>query len=139
MHRTQLRPLFADVDAMDVVYYGNYLKYFEKGRAELMRAAGSPYSALHAMGIHMPVTEASLHYLQPAHYDELLIVETRVAWVKKASMQFTYRILKPGENGEEKELVTGHTSHACVSNQGRIVRLPPENVAALKSHLDQPA
>lgn len=137
MHRTELRPLFGDVDAMNVVYYGNYLRFFERGRAELMRAAGRPYSELAALGLHLAVTEASLRYRYPARYDELITVEACVAWVKKASCRFDYRVLGPDGDGGERELVTGFTVHGCVNGQGKVVALPPEAVEALKMHLKE--
>jgi acyl-CoA thioester hydrolase len=135
MHRVELRPLFGDVDAMNVVYYGNYLRFFERGRAELMRAAGQPYSKMAAVGLHMPVIEAGLRYRYPARYDELITVEARVAWVKKASCRFDYRILGPDGDGGERELVTGFTAHGCVNGQGKVVALPSEAIEALKMHL----
>ncbi len=134
MHRTEIRPLFGDVDAMNVVYYGNYLRFFERGRAELMRAAGCPYSQIAALGLHMPAVEAGLRYCQPAMYDQLLAVEASVAWVKKASCRFEYRILDL-EGGGERELVTGFTVHGCVNGEGKVKPLPPPAVEALKKHL----
>lgn len=134
MHRYSLRPLFGDVDAMNVVYYGNYLRFFERGRAELMRASGGTYRELAEDGLHLPVTEAHLRYRSSALYDDLLIVETRVAWVKKASLRFDYSILRK-TNGTEQELVTGFTSHACVDKRGRIRPLPQWVGQALAQHL----
>lgn len=124
-HRTKLRPLFADVDPMNVVYYGNYLSFFEKGRAELMRSTGRPYAELAAQGLHLPVTEAHLRYARPARYDDPLVVETRLTWIKKASLRFDYRILlqEDGE-GTEKELVSGYTVHGCVNLEGKVTPLP---------------
>ena len=91
MHRCHVRPLFGDADPMNVVYYGNYLRYFELGRAELMRSTGRPYSDLADEGLHLPVTEAGLRYHRPALYDQLLTVEASLAWMKRASLRFNYR------------------------------------------------
>lgn len=123
IHRWRMRPLFGDTDAMGVVYYGNYMRYFERGRAELMRSAGKAYAEMADQGLHLPVTEAYIKYKSPAHYDEDIIVETTLSWVKKASMRFDYRVLLH-DNGKEKELVAGHTVHACVDTDGKISRLP---------------
>jgi len=136
IHRTQIRPLFADVDAMNVVYYGKYLNFFERGRAELMRTTGRPYSELTAQGLHLPVTEAHLRYLRPARYDDLLVVETRLAWLKKASLRFDYRILLPENGGREQELVTGYTVHGCVTHQGKVTPLPAWAINALETLLN---
>ena len=135
MHRVQLRPLFGDVDAMNVVYYGNYLRFFETGRCELMRSAGGSYARLAEEGMHLPVTEVGANYKKPALYDQLVTVETSVAWVKKASLQFDYRILATNDQGGEDVLVTGFTKHGCVNGQGKVVPLPQWAVSALSQHL----
>jgi len=134
-HRHPLRPLFGDVDPMEVVYYGNYLRFFERGRCELMRAAGGSYRQLaDEEGLHLPVTEAHLRYRQPARYDDPLWVETSVAWLKKASLRFDYRILRE-DHGVENTLVTGYTVHACVDKNGRIRPLPAWVPNLLKTYL----
>jgi len=135
MHRIELRPLMADVDAMNVVYYGRYLRFFELGRCELMRAAGRAYAELEAAGFHLPVTEAGLRYRRPARYDDLIAVETRLAWLKRASLGFTYRIVLVGDGEAEAELVTGFTNHGCVTHQGKVAAIPEWARAALSGQL----
>lgn len=123
IHRWRMRPLFGDTDAMGVVYYGNYMRYFERGRAELMRAQGRAYAEMAGEGLHLPVTEAHIKYSTPARYDDDMVVETTVSWVKKASMRFDYRVLRL-DNDKETLLVSGYTVHACVDTDGKIRRLP---------------
>ena len=135
MYRYQFRPLFGDVDAMEIVYYGNYLRFFEKGRAELMRSTGKPYSDLAQEGLHLPVTEANLRYRRGAGYDELIVVETTVAWIKAASLRFDYRIVRENDLDQAVELVTGFTTHACVDLNGKVQRLPPWVRESLSEHL----
>ncbi|MEW5914419.1 MAG: thioesterase family protein [Thermodesulfobacteriota bacterium] len=137
MHRVELRPLFGDVDAMNVVYYGNYLRFFERGRAELMRAAGFPYRLMAQQGLHLPAVEAGLRYLHPARYDDLIAVETSVAWLKRASLLFSYRILGPDDQGRERELVLGFTKHGCVDQKGKVQALPAVLRRALQGHLEE--
>ncbi len=140
MHRVRYRPLFADVDAMNVVYYGQYLRLFELGRSELMRACGRAYAEMEAQGLSLPVTEAHLRYRRPARYDDLVVVETRLAWLKKASLRFDYLLLRADGDGREEELVSGYTVHGCVSHQGKVSPLPAWVVEALGFHLEpQPA
>lgn len=137
-HRTSIRPLFGDVDAMNWVYYGNYLRFFERGRAELMRAGGSPYARMAEIGLHMPVTEAHLKYRRPAMYDQEIIIETSVGWVKKASLRFDYRIL--GQDGEaETELVSGYTVHGCVNLAGKVVPMPAWLVKVAERYAQSPS
>jgi acyl-CoA thioester hydrolase len=127
-HRLPIRPIFADTDAMNIVYYANYLRFFEHGRTELMRAAGLPYSQIEASGLHFPVSEVGVTYRHSAHYDELLYLDTWLAWIKRASLRFEY-CLRRAEDG--RELTTGFSVHGCVSRQGKISALPAQVKATL--------
>jgi acyl-CoA thioester hydrolase len=128
MVRTELRVIYGDTDQMGVVYYANYLRYFEAGRNEFIRARGLRYRDFEArFGLRLPVAEATVSYRVPARYDDLLTIETSLAEVKRASARFAYRLLRDGE-----VLATGHTVHACVDLDGRIRRMPPELLAGLR-------
>ena len=105
---TQIRVRYKDTDAMSVVYYGNYLTYFEVGRVEYLRQRNLPMSEVDKR-IHMPVVEAFVKYVKAAKLDDLLEVSSRVSLRKRASFTFSYEI-----RNEAKELVaTGFTRHAC--------------------------
>jgi acyl-CoA thioester hydrolase len=127
MVKTDIRVIYGDTDQMGFVYYANYLRFFEIGRNEYLRAIGAPYREVEAeLGIRLPVVEAAVQYKQPARYDDLLVVETLLAQVRRASARFEYVVRR----GEER-LVTGHTVHACIDFDGAICRLPPSLVARL--------
>ena len=105
---TQIRVRYKDTDTMSVVYYGNYLTYFEVGRVEYLRQRDLPMSEVDKR-IRMPVVEAFVKYVKPAKLDDLLEVSSRVSLRKRASFTFSYEI-----RNEAKELVaTGFTRHAC--------------------------
>jgi acyl-CoA thioester hydrolase len=105
---TQIRVRYKDTDTMSVVYYGNYLTYFEVARVEYLRQRNLPMSEVDRR-IHMPVVEAFVKYVKPAKLDDLLEVSSRVSLRKRASFTFSYEI-----RNESKELVaTGFTRHAC--------------------------
>jgi acyl-CoA thioester hydrolase len=105
---THIRVRYKDTDTMSVVYYGNYLTYFEVGRVEYLRERGLPMSEVNTR-IHMPVVEAYVKYVKPARLDDLLEVTSRVSERKRASFTFAYEIRSEG-----KDLVaTGYTRHAC--------------------------
>ena len=72
------RVIFGDTDQMGVVYYGNYLRYFEGARAEYWRAQGKSYKDVEALGCALPVVEAHCRYRSPAHYEDLLAIELEV-------------------------------------------------------------
>ena len=105
---THIRVRYKDTDTMSVVYYGNYLTYFEVARVEYLRQRDLPMSEVDKR-VHMPVVEAFVKYVKPAKLDDLLEVSSRVSLRKRASFTFSYEI-----RNEAKELVaTGFTRHAC--------------------------
>jgi acyl-CoA thioester hydrolase len=105
---THIRVRYKDTDTMSVVYYGNYLTYFEVARVEYLRERGLPMSVVDRR-VRLPVVEAFVKYLKPAKLDELLEVSSRVSERRRASFTFSYEI-----RNEAKELVaTGFTRHAC--------------------------
>ena len=121
MVTTRLRVIYGDTDQMGVVYYANYLRYFEAGRNEFIRAKGLRYRDFEeAFGLRLPVAEAAVSYKLPARYDDLLDVEVSLAEVRRASARFEYRLVREGTL-----LATGHTVHACVDLAGKLQRLPP--------------
>jgi len=127
-HRIETRVTYAETDAMGIVYYANYLRWFEMGRTELMRALGIAYKDMEDQGTYLPVSEVFCKYHASAKYDDVIIIETFVEFLKRASIQFAYR-LRRKEDGAE--LITGWTLHAFVDREGRIVRVP----ASLKEKL----
>lgn len=127
MVRTEVRVLYADTDRMGIVYYANYLRWFEAGRTEFIRAKGLRYRDFEErFGLLLPVAEAGVKYVEPARYDDLLAVETSLAELGRASARFAYRLVRDGA-----VLTTGFTLHACVDATGRVVRMPEELARAL--------
>jgi acyl-CoA thioester hydrolase len=105
---TRIRVRYKDTDTMSVVYYGNYLTYFEVGRVEYLREHGMPMSEVDRR-IHMPVVEAGAKYIKPARLDDLLEVRSRVSERKRVSFTFSYEI----RNEAAEMIATGFTRHAC--------------------------
>lgn len=129
MVSTLYRVIYGDTDQMGVVYYGNYLRYFEAGRNEYLREKGARYRDVEReFDIHLPVVEANVRYRHPARYDDLLRIETEVTEVRRARLRFAYRIVR--EEGE-RLLAEGETVHACVDREGRPVKLPERLIELL--------
>lgn len=105
-HEIEIRIIFADTDAMGIVYHANYLKWFEAVRNEFLRTINFPYSLLDETGIWFPVVEAHLNYIKPAKYDDIITVRTKIAQLKRASVKMEYEIYNK-QTGEL--LVTGYT------------------------------
>jgi acyl-CoA thioester hydrolase len=119
--RHDVRVIFGDTDQMGVVYYANYLRYFEGARAAYWRGLGRSYKDLVAWGVALPVVEAHCQYRRPAYYEDLLGIDVWVSEVRGASLRFTYRVVR----GDEL-LAEGHTRHAVIGPDGRPRALPPQ-------------
>lgn len=131
VHEHRYRVLYGDTDAGGVVYYANYLRYFELGRTELMRDLGLPYSELEDQGYILPVVENYIRYKASARYDDLLVIRTVLNKVSHVSCRFHYTIHR--ESGPL--LVKGMTVHAVVDSQGKLTRFPPAVLERLQHHL----
>jgi len=121
-HVATVRVIFGDTDAAGIVYYANYLRWFEVGRAELMRRKGFSYLVTMERGVLLPVIEASASYQAPARYDDVLRIYAGIRDVRGVRLTFGYRI----ERDDGVSLVTGHTVHAFTGLDGRPVRPPAE-------------
>lgn len=122
------RVIYGDTDAGGVVYNANFLRYFEKGRTELMREWVCSYREIEALGLILPVTECFARYKSPAFYDDLLDIETSIAELRKFSCRFNYRITRKDDHRSKQTLIVkGYTIHAAVTREGKLTRLP-ENI-----------
>ncbi len=124
---TTYRVIYGDTDNMGVMYYGTYLRLFEIGRNEYMRARGLTYREVEARGIQLPVTEAACRYLRPARYDDLVTIATAVVHARGARVRFAYEI----RDEAGTVLARGHTEHGSLGPTGRPTRLPPDVIEAL--------
>jgi len=120
----EIRVIFGDTDQMGVVYYANYLRFFESARAAYWRGLGKSYQDLVDWGVALPVVEAHCNYKRPALYEDLLVIDTRVSELRAASLRFAYRVLRA-----DTLLAEGYTRHAVIGTDGRPRALPE----ALKS------
>jgi acyl-CoA thioester hydrolase len=123
----QVRVIFGDTDQMGVVYYANYLRYFEGARAAFLRHVGRSYKDLMDWDVALPVVEAHCRYRKPARYEDLLDVEVTVSEVRSASMRFDYAVRRDAEL-----LAEGFTRHACIDGRGRPRRMPAELAALVQ-------
>lgn len=129
IHETTQRVLYAHTDKAGVVYYANYLAFFEIGRTEYFRALGKSYADFEREGIFLTVAEATLKYLAPAEYDDLLTIRTRVTRVRRTRIDFAYEVRGPKGN----ILCEGTTLLACISAATRRpCELPPGMQALLE-------
>jgi acyl-CoA thioester hydrolase len=116
-----VRVRYAETDNMGVVYYANYLVWFEIGRTDLLRHAGWSYREMETDGFSLPVIEAHCEYSQPARYDDELEVRTAGVLVSPIRLRFDYEIARCADG---VALAHGHTIHASLGRGGRPCRLP---------------
>jgi acyl-CoA thioester hydrolase len=79
---------------MGVVYYSNYLTWFEVGRAEYIRSLGTSCKEFERHGVHIVVAEAYCKYKFPAHYDDTIIIRTNLTEVRSRSVKYMYTVLR---------------------------------------------
>ena len=132
---TQVRVRYAETDQMGIVYYANYLVWFEIGRVELLRSLGLAYSQLETdHQCILPVVEATCRYRSPARYDDEILIETRPSLLRGSVIKFAYRILRKGPEGEEPKLLAeGETVHVVCDDQLNKKPLPEQYAAALRA------
>jgi acyl-CoA thioester hydrolase len=116
-----LRVRYAETDKMGVVYYANYLVWFEVARAELLRSLGWTYREMEHAGVSLPVIEAHCEYHRPARYDDEIEVRTEGRMLSPVRMEFRYEVYRCDDRAHT---ASGRTVHAAVNLDGRPCRLP---------------
>jgi acyl-CoA thioester hydrolase len=132
MHHTQtLRVRYSEIDALGTYYNSRALEWFERGRTELCRATGTPYTEWERRGVMLPVTEAHVEFVGKAVYDDLLKMTTTAAMAGRARIRFDV-VIEQADTG--RSVCRGYTIHAITDGTGKPMR-PPRWVVEL---LDKP-
>ena len=116
-----VRVRYAETDQMGVVYYANYLVWFEIGRTDWLRETGWSYREIEGDGLMLPVIEAHCEYRQGARYDDELEIRTKARLKSPVRVQFDYQIVR---RSDDAAIADGFTVHVALDRQGRPVRLP---------------
>ena len=133
MHYVDVRITYSETDRMGVVYYANYLIYFEQGRTEFLRSLGIRYRDWEEQrGLFLPAMHVEVKYQSPAHYDDLIRIETRVADLGAAHITFDY-VVKQAET--KKRVGNGSTKHPFVNKDWKPVRIPNDIRELIAPHL----
>lgn len=118
-HHFPLRVYYEDTDFSGVVYHASYLRFFERGRTEFIRACGIDQQVMHReTGVYFVVRRMEIDWLKPALMDDELVVETAPAKMGGASMVLSQRILRGDEVMTTAEVVV------VILKGGRPTRLP---------------
>ena len=121
-HKTYRRVRFYDTDEMGVAHHANYLRWFENGRVEFLRALGITLGDMIDDGILFPIVEVSAKYFHPAKFDDEIEIETTGAAITRAKWDFSYKVRRVSDG---EILVEGYSRNVFTSAAtGRITRLP---------------
>jgi acyl-CoA thioester hydrolase len=106
---------------MGVVHHASYLVYFEVGRVELARRAGTSYAALEDGGYSLAVSQIEIKYHLPARFDQELVVRTQVNDIRSRGITFGYEIVDVATG---RLLVSGISRHICIDRSGAVRHIP---------------
>jgi acyl-CoA thioester hydrolase len=128
----EIRIYYEDTDCGGVVYYGNYLKYFERARTQYLEERGLSVARLMKEGTVFVVVHADVDYRSPARYDDRLSIETVVSDMTAASFTFSHVIR---ERESQRVVVEGSAKLAATDGNGKVKRLDKALVTVLRSRL----
>jgi acyl-CoA thioester hydrolase len=141
--RTTVRVRYAETDQMGVVYYSNYLVWFEIGRVEFIRQLGFDYKKMETDDdVMLPVVEATCRYKSPAVYDDVVIIETRVSAMRTSMLKFSYEVFRAegttddGSPRAGKQLASGETTHVIVGYGMQKTVLPEKYAGVIRATID---
>jgi len=134
---TELRVRYAETDQMGVVYYANYLVWFEVGRVEFMRSLGFDYKQMEVEdGCILPVVEASCRYKAPARYDDLILIECWPILLRGSLLKFTYRVIRASSAREPQLLLAeGETVHLVCDASMQKCLMPERYASPIRSSI----
>ncbi len=117
----ELRVYLEDTDAQGIVYYANYLRYFERGRSELLEGLGVPLEEIARPDCRLVVYEIRIKFRRPAHLGDRLEVLTSMARASEYRLTFRQQIRR---RGEEEPLVSGEVDIVAIGQDGSLQELP---------------
>ena len=126
----EIKIYYEDTDCGGVVYYANYLKYFERARTEYLEARGYSVAGLMEQGVVFVVVRAEVEYCSPGRYGETLVIDTTVSGVTRAALTFSHVVR---EKVSDRVVVTGSARLAVTDGKGKVKRLDREIVASLQT------
>lgn len=110
--RTTIRVRFSEVDSMQVVWHGEYVKYFEDGRVSFGNRYQISYMDVRAQGYVIPIVDLTCQFKQSLRFNEEAIVETRFIHTAAAKIQFEYIIYRAADHSIA---ATGTTTQVFVN------------------------
>jgi len=118
-HEVEVRVRYFDTDQMGVANHIHYFRWFEMGRAELLRDLGTGMKDIEETGARLVLAEVGCKYKEPSKYDDLLKVRTEIAELRPKVIRFQYTVWRDGTL-----LAEGFTVHVCTDGKGHSVEIP---------------
>jgi len=112
------------------VYHANYLRFFEIGRASLMRDSGCSYREIEESGLIYPIIEAGIQYYSPLYYDDVMWIHTRPHKLERVRIQFNYIITHADSNDI---VCKGFTRHCAINSSRKPVAIDPKTLRIWKA------
>jgi acyl-CoA thioester hydrolase len=123
MNKIEIKIYYEDTDCGGVVYYGNYLRYMERGRTEYLADRGVSIKELMDQGTIFVVSRAEIDYKSSARYGDTIVLETAVAEKTGATLLFEHRLM---EKTTGRLLVEGRIRMVCTDLTAKPKRIPKE-------------
>lgn len=106
---TKLIARYSETDQMGIIHHSNYAVWFEAGRTDFLKKAGIPNKEIEEQGVLLPLYEMNCKFKSPARYEDEIIVKTKLEYIGKVRIVFSYQVLNAKDGSV---LTTGETKHA---------------------------
>jgi len=123
----EIRVRYAETDKMGITYHSNYFVWFEVARIHMLDELGVVYRNLEAEGYFLPVVECNARYLAPVRFDDVVKIVTELEVSTRAKFRIDYVVWCEG-----KKVTMGHTYHAFMDEDGRVLRPPKRFLEAVE-------
>jgi len=129
--RKEIQVRFSEVDSMQIVWHGHYLKYFEDGRESFGLRYGLGYLEVYKHEVMIPLVQIRCDYKKPLKYGDIAVVETIYRPTEAAKIVFDYNIYS---NDGTEPLVTGSSVQVFLDLKGELILTPPDFYKGWKAH-----
>jgi acyl-CoA thioester hydrolase len=120
-HVLEFRVYMEDTDAQGIVYYANYLRFFERGRSEMIESLGIPMTTAVQSDCRLVIYEARVKFRRPAFLGDRLLVVTSMLRASEYRVTFRQQVKRLGE---EEALVSGEIDLVAIDQNGNLKELP---------------
>ena len=121
--RTTMKVRFSEIDSMQIVWHGEYVRYFEDGRESFGRHYGLDYMSIYREGYMVPIVDLTCQFKQSLSFGENAIIETRFINSEAAKIQFEYTIYR---ETDQSIVATGTTTQVFLNSEKELELVNPD-------------